>query len=163
MAIFKPAELIEKLGKDERILGLDVGSKTIGLALSDVTHTIATPLETIDRKKFKGDAEKLNHIITSQEVGALIVGLPVQMDGTEGPRCQATREFIREFKKINDLPVAYWDERLSTSAVERVLINDLDMTRKRRKQVIDRAAAAYILQGALDHIKIELTPKKWER
>jgi len=153
MAIFKPADLLANIETGLRLLGLDIGDKTIGLALSDVTFTIATPLETIDRRKFTIDARALNDIIVYQGVGGLIVGLPVEMDGTEGKRCQATREFIREFEKINDLPVAFWDERLSTSAVERLIIDEFDMSRDRRKKAIDKAAAAYILQGALDNMK----------
>ena len=138
---------------NRRILGLDVGSKTIGLALSDVTHMIATPLETINRSRFSKDLERLERIIAEHDIGALIIGLPVSMDGTEGPRCQSTRQFAANVGAAIDLPVGFWDERLSTVAVERVLVEDVDMTRKRRGEVIDKAAAAYILQGALDFLK----------
>lgn len=133
-----------------RFIGLDVGSKTIGLAVSDVMGTLATPLETIRRTKFRADAERLVHLIAEHEVGGMVVGLPISMDGTEGPRCQSVRQFAENVLEIVDLPAAFWDERLSTAAVERYLIGEADMTRKRRAQVIDRAAAAYILQGALD-------------
>ena len=136
--------------RDSRLMGLDLGSKTIGLALSDVTLTIASPLETIMRTKFAKDAARLQALITEHDVGGLVIGLPVSMDGTEGPRCQSTRDFTQNlFEKI-DIDAAFWDERWSTQAVERILIGEADLTRKRRAQVVDRAAAAYILQGALD-------------
>ena len=135
---------------DSRLMGLDVGSKTIGLALSDVTLTIATPLETIKRAKFSKDAERLTSIIAEHDVGGLVIGLPINMDGSEGPRCQSTRDFVQNiFEKI-DIDVTFWDERWSTQAVERILIGEADLTRKRRAKIVDRAAAAYILQGALD-------------
>jgi putative Holliday junction resolvase len=136
--------------RNSRLMGLDVGSKTIGLALSDVTLTIATPLETLKRTKFSKDAERLLSIITEHGVGGLVIGLPISMDGSEGPRCQSTRDFTQNiFEKI-DIDAAFWDERWSTQAVERILIGEADLTRKRRAEVVDRAAAAYILQGALD-------------
>ena len=138
---------------NRRILGLDMGSKTIGLAVSDVTHMIATPLETIKRTRFSKDLESLNQIIIKHDIGALIIGMPISMDGTEGPRCQSTRQFAANVGQAVDLPIGFLDERLSTVAVERVLIEDVDMTRKRRGEVIDKAAAAYILQGALDFLK----------
>lgn len=134
----------------KRLIGLDVGSKTVGVALSDLTHTVATPLETLRRGKFQADAKRLRMIVEENEVGGMIVGLPVSMDGTEGPRCQSVRQFADNLLAVFDLPVAFWDERLSTAAVERMLVAEADMTRKRRAEVIDRAAAAYILQGALD-------------
>jgi putative Holliday junction resolvase len=136
--------------RNSRLMGLDVGSKTIGLALSDVTLTIATPLETLKRTKFSKDAERLLSIITEHGVGGLVIGLPISMDGSEGPRCQSTRDLTQNiFEKI-DIDAAFWDERWSTQAVERILIGEADLTRKRRAEVVDRAAAAYILQGALD-------------
>ena len=138
---------------NQRVLGLDVGSKTIGLALSDVTHMIASPLETIKRTKFLKDLQSLKTVVTNQGVGALIIGLPVSMDGTEGPRCQSTRQFAANVNAALELPIGFWDERLSTVAVQRILVNDVDMTRKRRSEVVDKAAAAYILQGALDFLK----------
>ncbi len=134
----------------QRLLGLDLGSKTIGLALSDVSLTIATPKETTSRGKFSRDAEALKTIINEHEVGGLVIGLPVSMDGSEGPRCQSTRQFAVNLLERFEIAIAFWDERLSTSAVERVLIDEADMTRKRRAQVVDKAAAAWILQGALD-------------
>jgi len=137
---------------EARLLGLDVGTKTIGLALSDVTRSIATPYKTIRRTKFTNDAKTLGGIVEEMGVGALIIGLPFNLDGSEGPRAQSTRAFARNLAKHIDLPMAFWDERLSTAAVERHLI-EADASRKRRAEVIDRMAAAYILQGALDRLK----------
>ena len=150
MAIVDIKDLKSALKRGEKLMGLDLGTKTIGLALSDVMLSVASPLETIQRKKFTPDAERLETLIDEHEVGALVLGLPLEMDGSEGARCQSTRDFARNFLQRRDLPVAFWDERLSTSAVERMLVNDVDMTRKRRGEVIDKLAATYILQGALD-------------
>jgi putative holliday junction resolvase len=140
------------LPPEARLLGLDVGTKTIGLALSDVTRSIATPYETIRRTKFTSDAKILGDIVDKMEVGGLIIGLPINLDGSEGPRAQSTRAFARNLAKHIDLPMAFWDERLSTAAVERHLI-EAGASRKRRAEVVDRVAAAYILQGALDRLK----------
>lgn len=140
------------LAPEARLLGLDVGTKTIGLALSDVTRSIATPYETIRRTKFTSDAEILVDIVDKMEVGGLIIGLPINLDGSEGPRAQSTRAFARNLAKHIDLPMTFWDERLSTAAVERHLI-EAGASRKRRAEVVDRMAAAYILQGALDRLK----------
>lgn len=140
------------LAPEARLLGLDVGTKTIGLALSDVTRSIATPYETIRRTKFTSDAEILVDIVDKMQVGGLIIGLPINLDGSEGPRAQSTRAFARNLAKHIDLPMAFWDERLSTAAVERHLI-EAGASRKRRAEVVDRMAAAYILQGALDRLK----------
>jgi putative Holliday junction resolvase len=140
------------LPPEARLLGLDVGTKTIGLALSDVTRSIATPYETIRRTKFTSDAKILGDIVDKMEVGGLIIGLPINLDGSEGPRAQSTRAFARNLAKHIDLPMAFWDERLSTAAVERHLI-EAGASRKRRAEVVDRMAAAYILQGALDRLK----------
>ena len=144
-------DLKEKLKTGQRLLGLDLGSKTIGLALSDVMLSIASPMETIKRKKFTLDAERLLQIITEQNVGGLVLGLPMNMDGTEGPRCQSTRQFAANMLEKIDIPIAFWDERMSTMAVTRTLL-DADASRKRRGELVDKMAAAYILQGALDHI-----------
>jgi putative Holliday junction resolvase len=141
---------VRDLMAERRILGLDVGSKTIGLALSDATRIVATPHSTIKRTKFTADASLLRAIIKDMDVDALVIGLPVSMDGTEGPRCQSVRQFATNLLQTIDLPIAFWDERLSTAAVERMLIREADMSRRRRAQVVDKAAAAYILQGALD-------------
>jgi putative Holliday junction resolvase len=150
MAIKTLQELKAELAPDGRLLGLDVGSKTVGLALSDVTLTIATPYQTLRRTTFAKDAERLRRTIDEHGVSGLVIGLPVQMDGTEGRRCQSVRQFAANLLERMEIAIAFWDERLSTAAVERMLIREADMSRRRRAQVIDKAAAAYILQGALD-------------
>jgi putative Holliday junction resolvase len=144
-------ELAALLPQKGRLLGLDVGTKTVGLALSDVERRLATPLETIRRVKFTKDAERLAALIARHEIGALIVGLPLNMDGSEGPRAQATRAFMRNLGAIRPIPHAFWDERLSTAAVTRELLAQ-DVSRAKRAEVVDRMAAAYILQGALDRL-----------
>ena len=154
MAVTAIERIKETLAPEQRLLGLDVGARTIGLALSDVSLTVATAMETVRRGKFAEDAGRLRTIIAAEGVGGLIIGLPVSMDGTEGPRCQSVRQFAENLLEHVDLPMAFWDERLSTKAVERVLIEEADMTRKRRAEVIDKMAAAYILQGALDAIAL---------
>jgi putative Holliday junction resolvase len=148
LALVEIKQLKTMLGNRQRILGMDPGTKTIGLALSDLTHTIATPLETVKRTKFKKDAVRLKEIIEKEDVGALVIGWPVNMDGSEGPRCQSVRAFSNNLAELFDVPQVLWDERMSTSAVERTLI-EADSSRARRKEVVDKMAAAYILQGAL--------------
>ena len=133
-------------------MGLDLGTKTIGVAVSDRLLSSATPLHTIRRVKFSKDAEALLQIIADREIGAIILGLPRNMDGSEGPRCQSTRAFVRNLARLTDLPIGYWDERLSTVAAERALL-EADTSRKRRAEVIDHVAAGYILQGALDRAR----------
>ena len=150
MAIHAIDALKQALPRGTRLLGLDLGDKTIGLAVSDPGLMVASPIDTIRRKKFTQDAAALEAIIESNNVGGLILGLPVNMDGSEGPRCQSTRQFAANLLARIDLPLAFWDERLSTAAVERVLVDEADMSRKRRGDVVDKMAAAYILQGALD-------------
>jgi len=150
-AIVEVSALKDHLESGKRLLGMDPGTKTIGLALSDLTLTIATPLEIIRRTKFKNDVARLKEIVEKENVGGFVIGWPVNMNGTEGPRCQSTRAFSDNLAKIFDLPQVLWDERLSTSAVERTLI-EADSSRNKRKQVIDKMAAAYILQGALHAI-----------
>jgi putative Holliday junction resolvase len=145
-------ELAACLPKKGRLMGLDLGTKTIGLALSDVERRLASPLDTIKRVKFTQDAESLIKRAKDFEVCALIVGLPLNMDGSQGPRAQATRAFMRSLNKLSPLPFAFWDERLSTAAVTRELIAQ-DASRSKRAEVVDRMAAAYILQGALDRLK----------
>jgi len=135
-----------------RLLGLDLGEKTIGLALSDTLLTVATPMETLKRGKFSADALKIDAILAAQNVGGLIVGLPLNMDGSEGPSAQSARAFARNFAARSVLPIVLVDERLSTAAVTRTLI-DADASRKRRAEVVDKMAAAYILQGALDRLR----------
>ncbi|MBF0248383.1 MAG: Holliday junction resolvase RuvX [Alphaproteobacteria bacterium] len=150
MAIVEIGELKAALARGQRLMGLDLGTKTIGVAMSDVLLSVASPVETIQRTKFTKDAMRLEALMDEHGVGGLVLGLPKEMDGTEGARCQSTRDFARNFLNRRDVPIALWDERLSTSAVERMLVGDVDMTRKRRGQVIDKLAATYILQGALD-------------
>jgi putative Holliday junction resolvase len=134
------------------LIGLDLGEKTIGVAVTDSFLSVATPLETIRRKKFGIDAARLQEIIDDRKIGGLILGLPRNMDGSEGPRCQSTRAFARNFDRLGDLPIGFWDERLSTVAAEKALL-EADTTRKRRAEVIDHVAAGYILQGVLDRLR----------
>lgn len=145
------AEMKSQLKPRQRLLGMDPGTKTIGLALSDTTLMIATPMEIIRRKRFKDDVARLREIVADQNVGGFVIGWPVNMDGSEGPRCQSVRAFSENLAKEFDLPQTLWDERLSTSAVERTLL-EADSSRAKRKDVIDKMAAAYILQGALHAI-----------
>ena len=140
------------LGRDARLLGLDVGTKTIGMALSDVTRNVATPFDTIRRTKFTADAKTIREVVEKNQVGALVIGFPLNLDGSEGPRAQSTRAFARNLAAHVTVPMVFWDERLSTAAVERHLI-EADASRKRRAEVIDRMAATYILQGALDRLR----------
>lgn len=133
------------------LLGLDLGTKTIGVAVSTPDRTVATPVTTIKRTKFTADAAALMELATARQVVGLILGLPRNMDGTEGPRCQSTRAFARNLAQKTALPIAFWDERLSTAAAERELIA-LDTSRAKRAQVIDQMAATYILQGAVDRL-----------
>ena len=144
-------DLPRLLAPEARLLGLDVGTKTIGLALSDVTRSIATPYHTVRRTKFTEDAKVIQEVVKEHDVGALVIGLPINLDGSEGPRAQSTRAFARNLATRIEVPMVFWDERLSTAAVERHLI-EAGASRKRRAQVIDRMAAAYILQGALDRL-----------
>ena len=140
------------LARDARLLGLDVGSKTIGMALSDVTRSVATPYDTIRRSKFTADAKAIREVVEKNQVGALVIGLPLNLDGSEGPRAQSTRAFTRNLAAHVEVPMVFWDERLSTAAVERHLI-EADVSRKRRAELVDRMAAAYILQGALERLR----------
>ena len=140
------------LVREARLLGLDVGTKTVGLALSDVSRSIATPYGTIRRTKFTDDAKTIAAIVEQQGVGALVIGLPLNLDGSEGPRAQSIRAFARNLAAHVPIPMIFWDERLSTAAVERHLI-EADVSRKRRAELVDRMAAAYILQGALDRLR----------
>ena len=138
-------------------MGLDLGEKTIGVAVSDSTRLIASPLELIRKSKFTQEAEHLFKLMAHRKVSALVIGLPANMDGTEGPRAQSCRAFARNLERLRPVNIAFWDERLSTNAVERFLIEDLDLNRKRRAQVVDRTAAAWILQGALDRVRDQAT------
>jgi putative Holliday junction resolvase len=134
------------------LLGLDLGTATIGLAISDGLGLVASPLHTVKRKKFGVDAAAVLDVAEKRQVAGLVLGLPRNMDGTEGPRCQSTRAFARNISRLTDLPITFWDERLSTVAAERALL-EADTTRKRRAEVIDHVAAGYILQGALDRLR----------
>ncbi len=149
MIVENPAALKAALGRNQRVLGLDLGEKTIGLALSDPGLSIASPIATIRRTKFTADVKELLRIAAERQVGGLVIGLPLNMDGSEGPRCQSVRQFAVNLTKLQDLPILFWDERLSTVAVERSMI-DADISRAKRAKVVDQAAAAFILQGVLD-------------
>lgn len=151
MAVIDLAGLRVAVAQGRRLMGLDLGTKTIGLALSDVMWTIATPLETIRRVKFTPDVEALLALAARHDAGALVIGLPKNLDGTEGPRAQSTRAFVRNLVPKTALPIAFWDERLSTAAVTRTLL-EADASRARRAELVDKMAAAYILQGALDRL-----------
>ena len=153
MPVVEPAEMKAALAPRARLLGLDLGTKTIGLAVSDSAFLVASPVETLKRTKFTADAERLLAVIAEKEVGGLVLGLPRNMDGSEGPRAQSTRAFAQNMTGKTDLPIAFWDERLSTAEAERVLVDQADMTRKRRGEVIDKMAAAIILQNFLDFIR----------
>ncbi|WP_225029753.1 Holliday junction resolvase RuvX [Xinfangfangia pollutisoli] len=143
--------LAAALPRSGAVAGLDLGEKTIGVAISDLRRSVATPSTVIRRVKFTLDAAELLALVTAREVAGLILGLPLNMDGSEGPRVQSTRAFARNLEKLTPLPIAFWDERLSTVAAERALL-EADTSRKRRKEVIDAVAAGYILQGALDRM-----------
>ncbi len=140
------------LKSPHRLLGLDLGTKTIGMAVSDRDQRLATPLYTIKRTKLALDLTALLDTIQEHQIGALVIGLPLNMDGSEGPRAQSTRAFTRNLMPHTDLPIVLWDERLSTAAVTRTLL-EADTSRARRKELVDKMAAAYILQGALDRIQ----------
>ena len=147
------SKFANKLQSNNSLIGLDLGTKTIGVAVSDTILSVATPIKTIKRKKFSADADQLLKIISIKNCCGVVVGLPKNMDGSEGPRAQSTRAFARNFSAKTQLPITFWDERLSTVAAEKALL-EADTTRKRRAEVIDHVAAAYILQGFLDRLKI---------
>jgi putative Holliday junction resolvase len=152
MPICNPSDLKALLKPGERLLGLDVGTKTIGMALSDTTLLVATPFDTIRRTRFRDDVKRLLAETERHVVGGIVVGLPLALDGGETPRTQGVRQFARNLLQHVEKPLAFWDERLSTAAVEREMIA-ADLTRKRRAEIIDRVAAAYILQGLLDRLR----------
>ena len=147
-----PEDFAAQLPRHGAVAGLDLGTVTIGVAVSDVMRSVATPLETIQRRKFTLDAARLFEITTHRMIAGLVLGLPRNMDGSEGPRCQATRAFARNLEKLTPLPITFWDERLSTVAAERAML-EADMSRKRRAERIDNVAASYILQGMLDRLQ----------
>jgi len=154
LIFYSPSQLAKKKKESMRLLGVDLGSKTIGLAVSDPLLKIASPITTLKRSKLSSNAIEFSNIIKNYQIGGIIVGLPINMDGTEGPRVQATRDWSLDLARILTIPVAFWDERLSTVAVERMMLK-ADMTRNKRAAKIDQAAAAYILQGALDNIGMQ--------
>jgi putative Holliday junction resolvase len=148
LALTEAAALLPPRGS---LIGLDLGTKTIGVAASDPDRRVAAPVETIARERFTADAKRILELAAERHAAGFVLGLPINMDGTEGARAQSTRAFARNLEKLTQLPIALWDERLSTAAVERILIA-ADASRSKRKAVIDQHAAAYILQGALDRL-----------
>ncbi len=146
------ADFASALSPMTALAGLDLGTKTIGVAVSDSFRQVATPLETIKRKKFTLDAGRIIEIAQERQLGGIVLGLPRNMDGSEGPRCQSTRAFAKNLSKLTELPISFWDERLSTVAAEKALL-EADTSRKRRSEVIDHVAAGYILQGVLDRMR----------
>ncbi len=158
MPIVALPDLPPVLKQGQRLLGLDLGEKTIGLALSDTTRNIATPFQTLARGRFKTDAAILMKLIAEHSIGGLVIGLPLNMDGSDGPSAQSARAFARNFEAVSDCALVMVDERLSTAAVTRTLI-DADASRRRRGEVVDKMAAAYILQGALDRLRTIANPR----
>lgn len=152
MIIGSIQELAGQLPRHGRLMGLDLGEKTIGVAVGDPSHMIATPITTIRRTKFTEDAKHLLKLIDERQVAGLVIGLPLNMDGSEGPRCQSVRQFAANLAKIRDLPMAFWDERLSTVAVTRDMLT-ADLSRAKRAKIVDQSAAAFILQGAFDSLR----------
>jgi putative Holliday junction resolvase len=153
MAVVDLLELPGALAPHAPIVGLDLGEKTIGVAVSDATRTVASPLALIRKTKFTDDAAALFKLMESRRAGGIVIGLPVNMDGSEGPRCQSSRAFARNLLRLKDIPIAFWDERMSSMAVNRVLIDEADVTRARRAELVDKMAAAWILQGALERLR----------
>jgi putative holliday junction resolvase len=159
MLVSNPQELKSKLASGQRLAGLDVGTKTIGIAVSDLTLFLASPLDTVRRTKFSIDAAELERMVARERVGGLVIGWPVNMDGSEGPRCQSTKAFVANLEGRAEgpwrlMPMLLWDERLSTAAVTRTLI-EADASRRKRAEVVDKMAAAYILQGVLDALRMQ--------
>jgi putative Holliday junction resolvase len=160
MAVVELLDLEMVLPTSAPVVGLDLGEKTIGVAVSDTSRSIASPLALIRKTKFTRDAEALFDLMRGRGAAGIVIGLPMNMDGSEGPRCQSARAFARNVLRVADLPIAFWDERLSSAAVNRVLIGEGDVTRGRRADVVDKVAAAWILQGALDRLRMaEAHPK----
>ncbi len=152
MAICELSALNGRLAADARLMGLDLGTKTIGVAVSDVSRTIATARTTLRRTKLTRDIEALRALVADEGIGGIVVGLPVNMDGSEGPRAQSTRDTAARLAEALAIPVAFWDERWSTVAAERAML-DADLSRRKRARKVDQVAAAYILQGALDRLR----------
>jgi putative Holliday junction resolvase len=153
MAVLDLTDLPTATAPYTPLVGLDLGEKTIGVAVSDGTRTVASPLQLIRKTKFTDDANALFALMEGRGATGIVIGLPVNMDGTEGPRCQSSRAFARNILRLRDIPIAFWDERLSSAAVNRMLIDEHDVNRKQRGEVVDKLAAAYILQGALERLR----------
>ncbi|MDO9431209.1 MAG: Holliday junction resolvase RuvX [Phenylobacterium sp.] len=153
MAVVELTEIPALIPRYSALIGLDLGEKTIGVAVSDTTRMVASPLELIRKTKFTQEANRLFSLIDGREVGAIVIGLPVNMDGTEGVRCQSNRAFARNLLRLREIPIAFWDERMSTMAVNRFLIDQLDASRAKRAGLVDQMAAAWILQGALERLR----------
>ena len=153
MPIVDLLELPALLPRHTPVVGLDLGEKTIGVAVSDASRSIASPMELIRKSKFTDDLATLFRLMESRGAGAIVIGLPINMDGTEGARAQSCRAFARNVLRVKDLPIAFWDERMSSMAINRMLIGEADVSRARRAEVVDKAAAAWILQGALDRLR----------
>jgi putative Holliday junction resolvase len=153
MAVVELTEIPALIPRYSALIGLDLGEKTIGVAVSDTTRMVASPLELIRKTKFTQEANRLFSLIDGREVGAIVIGLPVNMDGTEGVRCQSNRAFARNLLRLREIPIAFWDERMSTMAVNRFLIDELDASRAKRAGLVDQMAAAWILQGALERLR----------
>ncbi|EKF19559.1 Holliday junction resolvase RuvX [Nitratireductor pacificus] len=151
LSVVQLEELPARLAAGQTLVGLDLGTKTIGVAVSDRSLSLANPRPVILRRKFTKDVEALLEQLAADNAGGIVIGLPVNMDGSEGPRAQSTRAFVRNLERLTPLPVAFWDERMSTIAAERALI-EMDVSRRKRAERIDSAAAAFILQGALDRL-----------
>ena len=154
MPVFEITDLVDLLPPGSLVAGLDLGTKTIGLAVSDLGLRFATPRPVIRRVKFGVDAQVLKGFLDKERCGAIVLGLPLNMDGSEGPRVQSTRAFVRNYLPLDDRPIAFWDERLSTVAAERGML-EMDVSRRKRAERIDSAAASFILQGALDRLSSE--------
>ncbi len=153
MAVVDILELPAATPPYSSLIGLDLGEKTIGVAVSDPMRMVASPLELIRKTRFTDDANALLKLVDGRNVGGIVIGLPVNMDGTEGPRCQSSRAFARNLLRLREIPVAFWDERMSSMAINRLLIDEADMTRGKRADVVDKMAAGWILQGALDRLR----------
>ncbi|MDE2356888.1 MAG: Holliday junction resolvase RuvX [Alphaproteobacteria bacterium] len=153
MPVLDLAQLPAALPPRAPVLGLDLGTQTIGVAVSDASRMIASSLAVVARKRFEVDLAELERLMQSREAAGWVIGLPVNMDGTEGPRCQSARAFARNTLRRRDLPIAFWDERLSTAAVQRMLIEEADASRAARARKVDSLAAVWILQGALDRLR----------
>lgn len=160
MAVVEITELPAHLPRYGALMGLDLGEKTIGVAVSDPTRIVASPLKTIRKTKFTDDAKTLFKMMAGREIAGIVIGLPVNMDGTEGVRCQSNRAFARNLLRLRpDLVIAFWDERMSTMAVNRFLIEEMDATRSKRAELVDQMAAGWILQGALERLRgLEIDP-----